>query len=141
LKLTLAILAVTVAALTLTVNATPASTHAIARSPHKHRPAHHGWHAPPSWLVGAICVHEHESGDWHYGPAHHPSTGASWNGYYNGFQFTLGTFERAERLTGIHADPEWAPIPVQVRLAYAIWHSDGGSWREWPTSSRLCGLR
>ena len=86
------------------------------------------WHAPPSWLPGALCVHSHESGDWHI---HNDP-------YANGFQFTLGTWLRAggSASTWISASPR-----EQLYRAYRIWLADGRSWREWPVTSRMCGLR
>lgn len=96
------------------------------------------WHAPSAWLVGATCIHQHESGDWNYGPSHHPST-RTWNGYYNGYQFLLSTWLRAEKLSGVYADVQWAPIRTQVFMAYTIWKADGESWSEWGTRG-YCGL-
>jgi len=106
----------------------PAATAAPAR-----------WHAPAQWLPGALCVHAHESGDFHYGPSRHRST-ASWNGYYNGWQFTLSTWQRADRLLGRHDDPQWSAPWVQLWHVWAIWKDDRGSWREWPHTARMCGL-
>lgn len=94
---------------------------------------------PRSWLPDAICVHEQESSDWHYGPEHHGSR--PWSGYYNGFQFLKSTWLRAEKLTGLFYDIVGAPIWVQVRNAYAIFHDDGDSWKEWgPRTLRNCHL-
>lgn len=86
------------------------------------------WHAPAGWLSGALCVHSHESGDWHI---HNEP-------YANGFQFMLGTWIRAggSASTWVTASPA-----EQLYRAYVIWRQDGGSWREWPNTSRACGLR
>lgn len=91
-------------------------------------PMPRNWHAPKAWLPGALCVHSKESGDWHI--HNHP--------YANGFQFMLGTWIRAggSAATWISASPK-----EQLYRAYVIWKQDGGSWREWPNTSRACGLR
>jgi hypothetical protein len=128
-KLKLVPLAVAVAALTLTATATPATTrHHAAVTSQKSWPVPHGWHAPHAWLVGAICVHSHESGDWHI--VNPP--------YANGFQFTLGTWIRAG---GVASSWASASPREQVYRAWIIWRGDSGSWREWPNTSRMCGLR
>lgn len=68
--------------------------------------------------------------------------------YGGGMQFTLGTYNRAAGLSrgrlpyassnaGIAAlTPE-----QQMYAAYLIVEQDGGSWSEWPQTSRACGLR
>lgn len=50
----------------------------------------------------------------------------------------LGTWERAGG-----AATSWvtAPPAEQFYRAWIIWRQDGGSWREWPNTSRACGLR
>lgn len=64
------------------------------------------------------------------------------NGYGGGMQFTLGTWNRAgapyARST---SDIASASPEEQIRRAYVIVIGDGGSWREWPRTSRACGLR
>lgn len=104
------------------------------------RASRHHWRASPWFLRSALCIHRGESGDFHYGPQAHRYRG-SWNGYYGGWQFTLGTWQRADRLLGRHDDPQWSPPWVQLWHVYAIWRDDGGSFREWPNTSRACGLR
>ena len=59
---------------------------------------------------------------------------------------TLSTWLRAG---GAAATWVSAPIREQVYRAFVIWRADGlvngkrvapGSWREWPNTSRMCGL-
>ncbi len=84
------------------------------------------WHAPPSWLPGALCIHQHEG-------AFNANTG---NGYYGGFQFTLDTW----RSVGGLVRPDIATPREQLFRAWLVYRRDGNSWREWGTRS-LCGLR
>ena len=107
--------------------------HAPAAGPHV-------WHASAWFLNAALCIHRGESGDFHYGPSRHPRT-RTWNGYYNGWQFTSSTWQRANRLLHRHDDPQWSSPRIQLWHVWAIWHDDGGSFREWPDTSRACGLR
>lgn len=80
-----------------------------------------------SWYPGALCIHQHESSDWHI---HNEP-------YAGGFQFMLGTWMRAggSPSTWFTATPR-----EQFYRAYMIWKQDGGSWREWPNTSRMCGV-
>lgn len=75
----------------------------------------------------------------HYGPAAHRYKG-KWNGYYGGWQFTLGTWRHADALLHRHDDPQWSAPWVQLWHVWAIVTADG-NWREWPNTSRACGLR
>jgi hypothetical protein len=87
------------------------------------------WPRPPAWwLQGAYCVHRGESVDWHI---HNEP-------YANGFQYLLGTWVRAG------GDPDdWitASPAEQLYRTWLVWLRDGRSWREWPMTSRACGLR
>ena len=87
-----------------------------------------GWSPGSGWLQGAMCVHSHESTDWHI---HNPP-------YANGFQFMYGTWLSAggSPSTWITASPR-----EQLYRAWIVWKRDGYSWREWPNTSRMCGLR
>jgi hypothetical protein len=89
------------------------------------------WAVPHWWWVGAMCVHRHESVLWHI--VNSP--------YAGGMQFELGTWHRA----GGNGSSLWAVARAspreQLYRAWKIWSQDGGSWREWPTTSRMCGLR
>jgi hypothetical protein len=75
----------------------------------------------------AMCVHSYEGG-W---------TSETGNGYSGGMQFSPGTW----RSVGGQGRPSQQPPREQLYRAWMVWARDGGSWREWPTSSRLCGLR
>jgi Transglycosylase-like domain len=83
---------------------------------------------PPSWLSGAVCIHEHE-GAWD------SETG---NGYEGGFQFLPSTWAAHGGLK-FGADPALLPPRDQLTVAYWTWRDDGGSWREWGTAP-ACGL-
>ena len=68
--------------------------------------------------------------------------------YGGGLQFMLGTYNRAAGLAkgklpyaASRADVSRLPAAAQIYAAYMIWRQDGGSWREWPETSRACGLR
>lgn len=86
------------------------------------------WHPPADWLRGAMCVHSRESTDWHI---HNEP-------YANGFQFLFGTWTSAGG-----AAAEWITASPREQLyrAWVVWLRDGRSWREWPNTSRYCGLR
>lgn len=103
----------------------------VARSGTRHWPVPKHWTArfstPRGWYAGALCVHSHESGDWHI---HNEP-------YANGFQFMLGTWLS---VGGTVAGWITAPPREQLYRAYLVWKRDGGSWREWPNTSRVCGL-
>jgi hypothetical protein len=118
---------------------------------------------PPSFVEAALCIHA----GWHYthlrqpGPPDYllygrgywrtwdvPDTLAGGSGeggwhevdapYRNGLQFTLGTWQSAG---GSYDDWASASPATQIARAYAVVSRDGGSWREWPNTSRACGLR
>jgi hypothetical protein len=70
------------------------------------------------------------------------------NGYGGGLQFLLSTWISAARLSRgavpyLSSATEIArePPAMQILAAYFIVRNDGGSWREWPWTSRACGLR
>lgn len=71
---------------------------------------------------------------------------AAGGSYGGGLQFTLSTWNRAAALSGgavPFAASTWAiarqPPRVQLLAAFLIVRQDGGSWREWPQTSRACG--
>lgn len=80
---------------------------------------------PPWFYKQALCVHSHE-GSW-------SDTG---DPYWGGMQFALSTWHRA----GGSGLPSNASPKEQIYRAYQIWKQDGGSWREWPNTARMCGL-
>jgi len=71
------------------------------------------------------------------------------NGLYGGgLQFMLGTWNRAAglargklRYARSRADISRMSWAEQVYGAFMIVTQDGGSWREWPLTSRACNLR
>jgi hypothetical protein len=91
------------------------------------------WHPPSWWLAQALCVHRHESVDWH-------RAGVDYLGrpspYYGGMQFLVSTWRRAGGI-GL---PSSASPREQLYRAWIIWRANGGSWREWGTAA-VCGLR
>lgn len=95
-------------------------------------PAARAWKAPRGFIPQALCIHRHESVDWH-------RAWVDWRGqrspYAGGMQFLLSTWRRA----GGRGEPwQWSPRE-QVYRAFVIWKRNGGSWSEWGTRAR-CGL-
>lgn len=88
------------------------------------------WNPSPSWLQTALCIHRHESVDWH-------RAGVDWTGrrspYYGGFQFLISTWRSAG---GQGLPSSWSPRE-QLYRAYLVWSRDGRSWSEWGSRS-LC---
>lgn len=88
-----------------------------------------------AWLAVARCVHLHE-GAWR------ANTG---NGYFGGMQFRRATWlagggapVAALAHPGDPAFPFSVPARAQLRVAYAVWRRDGGSWRSWGTVGARC---
>ncbi|RDI73279.1 Transglycosylase-like domain-containing protein [Gaiella occulta] len=115
---------------------------ALAQAAHTYRPTPmpKQWQPPGAWLRQAMCIHRHESVDWH-------RAGRDWQGrpspYFGGMQFLVSTWRRA----GGSGLPSDASPREQLYRAYRIWDmgagrmGDGlGSWREWGTAG-ACGLR
>lgn len=99
----------------------------LALAVERARPATGGRFAVPAWwLPGALCVHRHESTDWHI--VNPP--------YSGGMQFTTYTWQSV----GGRGIAAWASPAEQLYRAWLVWRRDGGSWREWPNTSRMCGL-
>lgn len=103
-------------------------------------PMPRSWKPPPVWLKEALCIHRHESVDWH-------RRWTDWRGnrspYAGGMQFLQDTWNRA----GGSGEPWQASPREQLYRAYVIWDrhvgrmGDGrGNWSEWGTA-RACGLR
>jgi len=80
-----------------------------------------------------MCIHAHESVDWH-------RAGLDWRGvpspYFGGYQFTVYTWQSV----GGRGYPSSASPWEQTYRAWLVWKRDGGSWREWGTAG-ACGLR
>jgi hypothetical protein len=119
---------------------------------------HSGWHWRPArtraerrrgeyWLSGKVFIRLDDVPDGIAGG----SGEAAWNevnSYGGGMQFTIGTWNRAAGLSRgavpyASATSAIATMPARVQIfaAYLIVRSDGGSWREWPQTSRACGYR
>lgn len=123
---------------------------------------------PPTWFVeDALCVHSgsHYTHTRQHGPPEYvlwghgywrtwKTTGngeGAWptvNSYGGGLQFTLGTWNRAAGLShgavpvaSSNSSIAAQPAAVQILAAWLIVTQDDGSWREWPNTSRACGLR
>lgn len=122
---------------------------------------------PVRFVEAALCVHSgayfmthgrgrpdyvlFRHGYWRSGDA--PGNGeGGWaevdGPYGGGLQFTLGTWNRAAAMSH-HRVPHASSTSViaaqsaatQILAAWYVVESDGGSWREWPVTSRACGLR
>jgi hypothetical protein len=79
---------------------------------------------PAWWRADAMCVHQHESLDWHN------------RGYFRGgMQFLPSTWASV----GGQGDAADASVSEQLYRSYLLWKSQG--WSPWPNSSRACGLR
>jgi hypothetical protein len=90
---------------------------------------------PRWWVNQALCIHRHESIDWH--------ATRDWRGYpsvdHGGMQIAVGTWlSLAPRR--FPREPAAASPHEQLLVAYRIWrlngHRFGGS--QWPYSSRAC---
>lgn len=110
---------------------------AESRPKYPNTPAALAWKAPPGFINQALCIHRHESVDWH-------RRWVDWRGrpskYAGGMQFLQSTWERA----GGKGEPwQWGPRE-QVYRAWRIWRMyrtsyRPGSWVEWG-SRHKCGL-
>jgi hypothetical protein len=88
------------------------------------------WRPSPSWMRAALCIHAHESTNWHLVNAP----------YFGGMQFLLSTWYRAGGSGGSLWAAARSSPREQLYRAWKVWLQDGGSWREWPTTSRICGV-
>ena len=94
----------------------------------------------PGWFVkGAECVHSYEASKWKWTPSYHPGY-TYWNRYWTGLQFLRSTWHRANVILHMWTPPGTGNKHLVILHAYAIYRSDGNSWREWPNTARLCGL-
>jgi hypothetical protein len=94
-----------------------------------------GW-LPGWWLREALCIHRHESLDWH--------RTTDWLGQpsvdHGGMQINVGTWaEMAPR--GYPSEPAAATPRQQLVVAYRIWvaNDDRFGGNQWPVSSVECG--
>lgn len=102
------------------------------------------------WRKEAICVHQHESVNWH--------RVTDWLGYpssqHGGMQIAISTWQsiiaklnlqhiaRRYHLYPLPSDPAQATPEQQFFVSWFIWlingHRFGGN--QWPNSSRACGV-
>lgn len=92
---------------------------------------------PHWWVRQALCIHRHESTDWH--------RTTDWLGYpsvdHGGMQIAIGTWlvyaPRAYPREAAYASPR-----EQLVVAHKIWAANGHRWggSAWPNSSIACGL-
>lgn len=98
---------------------------------------------PSWWYAQAMCIHSHESTDWH--------KTTTWDGYrswdHGGMQIDTRTWtsmlSNGYRLTrGFPSDPAWASPHEQLVVAWLIWVSNGRRFggSQWPNTSRACGV-
>lgn len=94
------------------------------------------WHPwPAAWHAAALCIHRHESRDWHESSAW--GVGDANSG--GGLQFTVGTW-----LNYVVRGYEFAPLPELARKhdqllgAWRLYQHDG-DWHEWSTAA-MCGV-
>ena len=93
---------------------------------------HHRFKAAPErpphysqWL----CIHDGE-GAW---------TANTGNGYYGGLQFAQSTWDRNGGQRYASRADLASPLE-QMWVAENAWHESGGSFAQWPITSRACGL-
>lgn len=92
---------------------------------------------PRWWLTQALCIHRHESTDWH--------RTTDWLGRpsvnHGGMQINVGTW-RAWAPLGFPAEPASASPRQQLVVAYRIWTANGHRFGggQWPHSSYACGV-
>jgi len=92
---------------------------------------------PHWWLTEALCIHRHESFDWH--------RTTDWLGRpsvnHGGMQINVGTWARwAPR--GFPSEPAAASPHDQLVVAYRIWNANGRRFGggQWPSSASACHL-
>ena len=93
---------------------------------------------PHWWIAEALCIHRHESLDWH--------RTTDWLGApsvdHGGLQINVGTWlVFAPR--GYPREPAEATPRQQLVVAHRIWAANGDRFGgdEWPNSSVACGVR
>ena len=90
---------------------------------------------PRWWLTQALCIHRHESTDWH-------ST-TDWRGYpsvnHGGMQINISTWAHGAP-HGVPLEPAAASPHEQLVVAYRIWGANGHRFGggQWPYSSLAC---
>lgn len=93
---------------------------------------------PHWWLTEALCIHRHESVNWHQT--------TTWQGYPSvdtgGMQIDSGTWS-------VMAPRNYPSLPAlatprqQLLVSYRIWAANGDRFggNQWPMSAESCGLR
>lgn len=88
---------------------------------------------PRSWKRAAACIRQHESGGrWHI---RNPPYGSA-------YQFNDGTW--AAYRPRSFPSRSWLASPAQQTLvAWRVWVANGHAWggNQWPTTSKICGVR
>ena len=93
---------------------------------------------PSSWLKGAMCVHRHESVDWH--------RTTDWLGRpsvdHGGMQIDVGTWGRLAPASFPRSPADASPHQ-QLIVAYRIWLANGHRFggHQWFHSAAACGLQ
>jgi len=92
---------------------------------------------PRWWIAQALCIHRHESIDWH--------RTTDWLGYpsrdHGGMQIDVGTWV-SQAPKGFPREPAAASPHEQLVVAYRIWRVNGDRFGggQWPYSSAACGV-
>ena len=92
---------------------------------------------PRWWLHEALCIHRHESTDWH--------RTTDWLGNpsvnHGGMQINVWTWARWAP-NGYPREPAAASPYEQLVVAYRIWQANGRRFGggQWPNSSAACHL-
>ena len=92
---------------------------------------------PRTWLQGAMCVHRHESVDWH--------RKTDWLGRpsvdHGGMQIDVGTWDHFAP-AGYPRSPADATPHQQLVVSYRIWLANGHRFggNQWYHSAAACGL-
>ena len=92
---------------------------------------------PHWWVAQALCIHRHESTDWH--------RTTDWLGRasrdHGGMQIDVGTWA-AHAPKGFPREPAAASPREQLVVAYRIWRANGHRFGggQWPHSSAACGV-
>jgi hypothetical protein len=87
---------------------------------------------PGWWVKEAMCIHSHESIDWHLGG---PSVDRG------GMQIDIRTWS-AFAPPGFPRVPEAATPHQQLVVSYLVWLKNGNRFggNQWPTSAALCSV-
>jgi hypothetical protein len=92
---------------------------------------------PHWWIRQALCIHRHESFDWH--------RTTDWLGNASrdrgGMQIDVGTWV-AHAPRNFPREPAAASPHEQLVVAFRIWRANGHRFGggEWPSSSTACGV-